>query len=135
VKEELNPVAGGIAVIAILAIMIILLAVLALVVVKALAESSWGVFTVGATIPIAMLMGGYLRFWRVGKVLEASAFGVLCFSSRFGAENLSMVMLHGRALLLSKQNRSPGWFSFTVLPPASCRCGCCSRPAITSALS
>jgi len=77
VKEELNPVAGGIAVIAILAIMIILLAVLALVVVKALAESSWGVFTVGATIPIAMLMGGYLRYWRVGKVLEASAFGVV----------------------------------------------------------
>src|SRR5688572_8226611 len=77
VKEELNPVAGGIAVMAILAIMIILLAVLALVVVKALAESSWGVFTVGATIPIAMLMGGYLRYWRVGKVLEASAFGVV----------------------------------------------------------
>src|SRR6185503_16099044 len=64
-------------VIAILAIMIILLAVLALVVVKALAESSWGVFTVGATIPIAILMGGYLRYWRVGKVLEASAFGVV----------------------------------------------------------
>lgn len=77
VKEELNPVAGAIALIAILAIMIILLAVLALVVVKALAESPWGVFTVGATIPIAMLMGGYLRFWRVGKVLEASAFGVV----------------------------------------------------------
>src|SRR5438874_592616 len=57
--------------------MIILLAVLALVVVKALAESPWGVFTVGATIPIAMLMGGYLRFIRVGKVLEASAFGVV----------------------------------------------------------
>jgi carbon starvation protein len=77
VKEELNPIAGGIAVIAILAIMIILLAVLALVVVKALAESSWGVFTVGATIPIAMFMGGYLRYCRIGKVLEASAFGVV----------------------------------------------------------
>src|SRR5581483_7834130 len=78
VKEELNSVAGFIGVIAILAIMIILLAVLALVVVKALAESPWGVFTVGATIPIAMVMGGYLRFWRVGKVLEASALGVIC---------------------------------------------------------
>lgn len=77
VKEELNSTAGGIAVIAILAIVIILLAVLALVVVKALAESPWGVFTVGATIPIAMLMGGYLRYWRFGKVLEASAFGVI----------------------------------------------------------
>src|SRR5688500_16704866 len=77
VKEELNSIGGGIAVAAILAIMIILLAVLALVVVKALAESPWGVFTVAATIPIAMVMGGYLRCWRVGKVLEASAFGVV----------------------------------------------------------
>src|SRR5204863_4082720 len=77
VKEELNTTAGIIAIVAILAIMIILLAVLALVVVKALADSPWGVFTVGATIPIAMFMGGYLRFVRVGKVLEASAFGVV----------------------------------------------------------
>src|SRR3989442_754139 len=77
VKEELNTTAGVIGVAAILAIMIILLAVLALVVVKALAESPWGVFTVGATIPIAMLLGGYLRFWRIGKVSEASIFGVV----------------------------------------------------------
>src|SRR5437868_4247166 len=77
VREELNSVAGNIALAAILAIMIILLAVLALVVVKALAESPWGIFTVGATIPIAMLMGGYLRFWRVGKVMEASIFGAI----------------------------------------------------------
>ena len=77
VKDELNNTAGVIGVAAILSIMIILLAVLALVVVKALAESPWGVFTVGATIPIAMLMGGYLRFIRIGKVMEASAFGVV----------------------------------------------------------
>ncbi len=76
VKEELNTFAGGLALVAILAIMVILLAVLALVVVKALAESPWGIFTVGATIPIAMGMGGYMRFLRVGKVLEASVFGV-----------------------------------------------------------
>jgi carbon starvation protein len=76
VKEELNSPAGAVALLAILAILVILLAVLALVVVKALAESPWGVFTVGATIPIALLMGGYMRFVRVGKVLEASAFGV-----------------------------------------------------------
>ena len=77
VKEELNSTAGYIALGAILAILVILLAVLALVVVKALAESPWGVFTVGATIPIAMFMGGYMRFWRIGKVLEASAIGVV----------------------------------------------------------
>jgi carbon starvation protein len=76
VKEELNSPAGAVALVAVLAILVILLAVLALVVVKALAESPWGVFTVGATIPIALLMGGYMRFVRVGKVLEASAFGV-----------------------------------------------------------
>jgi carbon starvation protein len=77
VKEELNTPAGLIALLAILAILVILLAVLALVVVKALAESPWGIFTVGATIPIALFMGGYMRFWRVGKVLEASAIGVV----------------------------------------------------------
>jgi carbon starvation protein len=77
VKEELNTPAGLIALLAILAILVILLAVLALVVVRALAESPWGVFTVGATIPIALFMGGYMRFWRVGKVMEASAIGVV----------------------------------------------------------
>jgi len=77
VKEELNSPAGFIAILAILAILVILLAVLALVVVKALAESPWGIFTVGATIPIALFMGGYMRFWRVGKVLEASAIGAV----------------------------------------------------------
>jgi carbon starvation protein len=77
VKEELDSTAGVIGIVAILAIMIILLAVLALVVVKALAESPWGVFTVGATVPIAMFMGGYLRWGRVGKVMEASAMGVV----------------------------------------------------------
>src|SRR5512133_1301180 len=77
VRDELNTTAGVFALAAILAIIIILLAVLALVVVKALAESSWGVFTVASTIPIAMFMGGYLRFLRVGKVLEASVIGII----------------------------------------------------------
>lgn len=76
VREELNATAGVVGLIAILSIMIILLAVLALVVVNALADSPWGVFTVGSTIPIAFLMGGYLRFWRVGKVLEVSVLGI-----------------------------------------------------------
>jgi carbon starvation protein len=76
VKEELSAPAGTIALLAILAILVILLAVLALVVVRALAESPWGVFTVGATIPIALFLGGYMRFIRTGKVLEATALGV-----------------------------------------------------------
>ncbi len=77
VKDELNSAAGAIALLAILLIMIILLAVLSLVVVKALAESPWGVFTVSATIPIAMFMGCYLRYGRIGKVLEASVIGIV----------------------------------------------------------
>jgi carbon starvation protein len=77
VREELSTTAGHIALVAILAIIVILLSVLALVVVKALAESPWGIFTVGATIPIALFMGVYLRFWRVGRVLEASVLGAL----------------------------------------------------------
>ena len=76
VAEELSSGAGAISVLAILAILVILMAVLALVVVRALAESPWGVFTVGATVPIALFMGGYMRFLRVGKVLEATAIGV-----------------------------------------------------------
>jgi carbon starvation protein len=81
VREELNRTAGVIGVTAILSIMIILLAVLALVVVETLAKSPWGVFTVGATIPIAMLMGGYLRWVRAGRVMEASIIGVLLLLS------------------------------------------------------
>jgi carbon starvation protein len=76
-KEELNGTAGWIALLAILGILVILLAVLGLVVVNALAASPWGIFTVGATIPIALFMGGYLRCWRTGKVLEATILGVL----------------------------------------------------------
>src|SRR5262249_52459073 len=64
-----------IAMIGILMIMIILLAVLALVVVKALAQSPWGTFTVAMTIPIALVMGAYLRWFRPGRILEMSLIG------------------------------------------------------------
>src|SRR3984957_3947981 len=77
VKDELNSSAGLVALLAILSILIILLAVLSLVVVNTLAESPWGGFTVGASIPIAIFMGGYLRSMRVGKVFEASVIGVV----------------------------------------------------------
>jgi carbon starvation protein len=75
-KEEVNSVAGMAAAVAILAIMIILLAVLALIVVNALKSSPWGLFTIACTIPIAMLMGWWMKSVRPGHVLEASAFGV-----------------------------------------------------------
>jgi len=77
IKMELGPVAGSLALVGVLAIMIIILAVLALVVVKALTASPWGLFTIFATIPIALLMGCYMRFIRPGRGGEASAFGVV----------------------------------------------------------
>ncbi|MFI0451922.1 carbon starvation CstA family protein [Actinomadura sp. 6N118] len=77
VREEIGPVGGAAALIAVLAIMIILLAVLAMVVVKALADSPWGTFSIAMTIPIALLMGFYLRVLRPGRVMETSAIGVV----------------------------------------------------------
>ena len=75
IRAEMGPLAGTIAMVGILMIMIILLAVLALVVVKALAHSPWGTFTVFATIPIAIFMGIYGRFLRPGKIGEMSVIG------------------------------------------------------------
>ncbi len=75
IKTEMGVVPGMIAGIGILAIMIILLAVLALVVVKALAHSPWGMFTIAATMPIAVFMGLYMRFIRPGRIGEVSIIG------------------------------------------------------------
>jgi len=75
-KEEVNPVAGMAAMVAIFAIMIILLAVLALVVVNALRDSPWGLFTLSMTIPIALIMGWWMNAVRPGKVAEATAIGI-----------------------------------------------------------
>jgi carbon starvation protein len=77
VRSEVGPVAGGIALVGVLLIMMILLAVLALVVVRALMGSPWGTFAVFCTIPIAIFMGVYTRFIRVGRIAEMSAIGVV----------------------------------------------------------
>jgi carbon starvation protein len=76
-RDELGAIAGFAAMFGILTIMVILLAVIALVVVRALAHSPWGAWTIACTIPIAMLMGVYMRWWRPGKVEEASLIGVV----------------------------------------------------------
>jgi carbon starvation protein len=89
-KEEIGPVAGFTALVSVLGIMIVLIAVLGLVVVNALGESPWGVVTVGLTIPIALLMGVYLRWIRPGRVLEATALGlVLLILSLFVGQAVS----------------------------------------------
>ena len=76
-REELGPVGGAAAIIGVLVIMVILIAVLALIVVRALAVSPWGVFSIAMTIPIALFMGIYLRFLRPGRVSEVSLIGVV----------------------------------------------------------
>ncbi|RMP61057.1 hypothetical protein ALQ18_03486 [Pseudomonas marginalis pv. marginalis] len=102
VREEMGRIPGTIALFGCFLIMIIILAVLALIVVKALAESPWGIFTVMATIPIAMFMGVYMRYIRPGRIGEISIIGVL--------------LLLGSILLGGQIAADPVWakaFSFT----------------------
>jgi carbon starvation protein len=103
VREEIGIVGGIAALIAVFAIMIIILAVLALIVVNALAESPWGVFSIALTIPIALFMGIYLRRLRPGRVLEATGIGVtlllLAIVGGGWIENTGL----GDALTLSKE--------------------------------
>jgi carbon starvation protein len=86
-REEIGRTGGLVALVTVLLIMIILLAVVALVVVNALKGSPWGTFTIAGTMPIAVLMGLYLRYIRPGKVLEGSVIGFgLLLLAVFGGE-------------------------------------------------
>jgi carbon starvation protein len=76
-KDEIGPIGGFAALVGVFSIMIILIAVLSLVVVNALRHSPWGTFTVGATIPIAMVMGSYMRWVRPHDVMGATALGLV----------------------------------------------------------
>ncbi|MEP6962242.1 MAG: carbon starvation CstA family protein [Acidobacteriota bacterium] len=89
-REEIGKIGGFTALITVLLIMVILLAVIGLVVVNTLKGSPWGTFTIAATMPTAIFMGLYLRFWRPGKVLEASLIGfVLIMLGIFGGQAVS----------------------------------------------
>ncbi|GAA5042529.1 carbon starvation CstA family protein [Nocardia callitridis] len=101
-RDELGVVGGWSAIIGILVIMMILLAVLALVVVNALADSPWGVFSIGMTIPIALFMGIYLRYIRPGKVGEVSAIGFVL---------LILAILSGG--WVSETSWGADWFTFS----------------------
>jgi carbon starvation protein len=86
-KEEIGPVGGLVAYGSVISILVILLAVCALIVVNALKQSPWGAFTITMTIPIALLMGVYLRRLRPGRVLETSAIGfVLVLAAIWGGQ-------------------------------------------------
>ncbi|MQA22105.1 carbon starvation CstA family protein [Rugamonas rivuli] len=87
IKSELGQIPGMIALLGTFMIMVIILAVLALIVVKALTGSPWGSFTVMATIPIALFMGVYSRYIRVGRIGEVSIIGfVLLMAAIFGGQ-------------------------------------------------
>ncbi|QAU23728.1 carbon starvation protein A [Dyella sp. M7H15-1] len=119
-REELGPFAGVVAMFGLLALMMIVLAVLALVVVKALTHSPWGTFSVACTIPIALLMGIYLRWLRPGRILEVSLIGlVLLASIAYGAHVAATPSL---AALFDFDAKSLAWlligygFFASVLP-------------------
>jgi carbon starvation protein len=102
IRMEMGQVAGTIALFGAFMIMVIILAVLALIVVKALAESPWGMFTVAATVPLAMLMGAYTRWIRPGRIGEVSLLGLV---------GLLAAIVYGQSVALS-----PVWgpiFTFT----------------------
>jgi carbon starvation protein len=94
-RDELGPVGGWAALIGVMTIMIIIIAVLGVVVIGALAESPWGVFSIAMTIPIALFMGVYLRILRPGKVTEVSLIGVMLLvlaivAGRFVSESATL---------------------------------------------
>lgn len=107
-KDEISPFAGWIALVSVLLIMALILAVLALVVVSALAESPWGFTTIAISLPVAIVMGFWMKVWRPGRVLEASAFGAVMlilavFAGRAVAQNPALapyVTLDGNTLVV-----------------------------------
>ena len=101
-REEIGNLGGFTALLTVLLIMIILLAVVALVVVNALKGSAWGAFTIAATMPVAIFMGLYLRYWRPGKVLETSAIGfVLVMAAIFAGRSVAASPSLGPVFTLS----------------------------------
>src|SRR5438270_1154781 len=101
-KDEIGRLGGFIAYIAVISIIVILLGVCALIVVNALKASPWGTFTIAMTIPIALLMGVYLRRIRPGKVLETSALGfVLVMLAIWGGQWVSQSAPGARIFTLS----------------------------------
>ncbi len=101
-REEIGKVAGLVSLVTVLLIMIVLLAVVALVVVNALKGSPWGTFTIVMTMPVAVLMGLYLRYLRPGKVLEISAIGfVLVMAGVYGGQLVASSPAAARLFTLS----------------------------------
>jgi carbon starvation protein len=111
VKDEAGSFAGIVALLSVTCIMVILIAVLSLIVVKALAHSPWGLFTIASTIPIALMMGCYLRYLRPGKVFEVSIIGVaLLLLSVWGGQ-----FIHASAWWSAAFTRSEVWLTWAMI--------------------
>src|SRR6266478_7551353 len=101
-KDEVGRVGGLVAYVAVISIIVVLLGVCALIVVNALKQSPWGTFTIAMTIPIALLMGVYLRRLRPGRVLETSALGfVLVMLAIWGGQWASRTPSVGKYFTLA----------------------------------
>lgn len=100
-RDELGPIGGSAAMLGVMCIMIILIAVLGLVVVNAMKHSPWATSTVGATIPIAMLVGIYMNILRPGRVIEATVLGVSLLLLSVWGEARSMLTPNGAPVLIS----------------------------------
>ena len=108
-REETGRIGGFTALVTVMLIMVILLAVVGLVVVNALKGSPWGTFTIASSMPIAVMMGLYLRYWRPGKVLECSVLGfLLVVASIFGGQ------------WISQSSTWAPWFTFSGMALAAC---------------
>jgi carbon starvation protein len=130
-KKEISPLAGFTAAIAILFIVIIALAGLGLAVVNALRESSWGTFTIAATIPSALFMGLYMYRFRKGKIREATVIGVIALIAAVvlgkGIPGSSL----GPWFTLSKNEITVCIAIYGLAASILCRSGCCYALAIT----
>ena len=134
-RDELGPVLGTVTAVAILFIVVIALAGLGNVVVGALAESAWGVFTVGLSIPIALLMGGHIYGVRGGSVRgirEASLFGVVLLLVALDRRQIGGGFELRRTGSGSRARNITLGIAATASSPACCRFGCCSARATTS---
>ena len=132
IKSELGEIPGMIALLGTFMIMVIILAVLALIVVKALTGSPWGSFTVMATIPIALFMGVYTRFIRVGRIGEMSLIGfVLLMLAIVGGQYVHDSAVLGPDVHLHRHPADLDADRLRLRRLGDCRSGCCWRRATT----
>jgi carbon starvation protein len=135
VKQEISPFVGFVAAITIILILVVALAGLGVAFVNALADSVWGTFTVAMTIPLGMFMGMWMYVWRKGRITEALVIGVWPAAGGISVNRSAAPPAGSRTCSTC---RAPASWSRSVCMASRhrcCRCGCCSRRAVTWAPS